>query len=51
LIITYKVFLPKWVFESDKEVEIEENIKIYLQRYPQYVFIREENGFAICEHI
>lgn len=48
MINTYKVLLPKWVFESDNESDIEQNIVKYLQRYPHYVFEKLEDGFAIC---
>jgi len=49
LIDTYKVLLPKWVFQSDDESIIKENIERYLQRYPHYYFIERDKGFAICK--
>ncbi|MBO1005638.1 hypothetical protein ACFSKI_19025 [Pseudogracilibacillus auburnensis] len=47
--IIHRVLLPEWAFQSHDKKEIESNIKEYLQRYPDYLFVREENGFAICE--
>jgi len=47
LIVPYRVLLPKWVFENEKQVMT--RAKRYMQRYPHYSLIRIENGFAICD--
>lgn len=50
MIDRYRVLLPKWIFVQAKNAkEREKYIFDYLQRYPHYIFLCEENGFAICE--
>lgn len=46
----YKVFLPKWVFDSAvSDEEIEENARSYLSKsYPERYLIEIEGRFAIC---
>lgn len=48
--VPYKVLLPNRIFDqaSDKLHLIQLILK-YMQRYPHYAFLYEENGFAICE--
>lgn len=47
-----KVLLPERILKM-KPTTTEKNflllIQNYLTRYPNYQFIREENGFAICD--
>lgn len=50
MIDTYKVLLPNRIFEQAKnDKDLRGYILNYMQRYPHYVFLYEENGFAICE--
>lgn len=46
----YKVLLPDWVFlNKNNDLIISENLNKYMQRYPEYIVIKVEKGFAICE--
>lgn len=46
---TSRVLLPLWVFKDNSRKEvIEEHLKDYMKRYPEYVVLEVKNGFAIC---
>lgn len=45
----HRVLLPDWVFESEHDRETILKAKSYLQRYPDYLFVRVEGRYAICE--
>jgi hypothetical protein len=47
-----KVLLPEWILSQ--RVDLPENdflalVRQYLTRYPNYRFIRFENGLAVCD--
>jgi len=46
----YRVLLPKRLFQEKDQQALDARIREHIKRsYPHYLFIREENGFAICE--
>ena len=49
MLVNYRVLLPKWVFESSlTNDDVQAKALNYMQRYPHYIVIKIENGFAIC---
>lgn len=52
MLVKFRVLLPKWVFENSlTDEDVQANTINYMQRYPHYVLIKIENGFAICDRI
>lgn len=50
MLVPYRVLLPKRLFKISKiDEDLNSLILNYMQRYPHYVFLYEENGFAVCE--
>ncbi|UFU00341.1 hypothetical protein KO561_05160 [Radiobacillus kanasensis] len=50
--VPFRVLLPKRIFEQSRNKdEILSAIKEYMQRYPNYVVLRVEKHFAICERV
>lgn len=49
LYVYHRVLLPDWVFQEDSDKKVDSNVKYYLQRYPDYLFVRVEGHYAICE--
>lgn len=50
MLVPYRVLLPKRLFANSKnQKELKALILDYMQRYPHYLFLYEENGFAICD--
>lgn len=48
--IHYRVLLPEWAFkDAERTKPIQKKVEQYMQRYPGYVVLRVENGFAICD--
>jgi hypothetical protein len=47
---THKVLLPQWIWKeaTDKD-HLKKLVLQYMQRYPNYIVKRIENGFAVCE--
>ena len=48
--IKTNVLLPAWIFKqaTDKD-HLKKLVLQYMQRYPNYIVKRIENGFAVCE--
>lgn len=47
--VNHRVLLPESTWNSDSDKEIKKNIETYMQRYPDYIVIRTEKPFVICE--
>ncbi|UYL94191.1 hypothetical protein PK52_gp42 [Geobacillus phage vB_GthS_PK5.2] len=46
---TYKVLLPRWIWEEAKDEEhFKQLVREYMRRYPELTVKRVTNGFAIC---
>ncbi len=46
---TYKVLLPRWIWEEAKDKEhFKQLVREYMRRYPELTVKRVTNGFAIC---
>ena len=45
------VFLPAWIFEraGDDKTKLQELIKQYMKRYPNYTILKVKGKFAVCE--
>jgi hypothetical protein len=48
--VSYKVLLPKWIWEEAKDKEhLKRLVLQYMQRYPNYTVKIVKDRFAICE--
>ncbi|KDE46311.1 hypothetical protein DI43_15360 [Geobacillus sp. CAMR12739] len=46
---TYKVLLPRWIWEEAKDNEhFKQLVREYMRRYPEYTAKHVADGFAIC---
>ncbi len=46
---TYKVLLPRWIWEEAKDEEhFKQLVREYMRRYPDLTVKRVADGFAIC---
>lgn len=46
-----RVLLPQWVFDSNDETEVKNNVLEYMKRYPHYAVVQVEGKFALCEEM
>jgi len=46
---TYKILLPKWIWEEAKDKEhFKQLVLQYMRRYPHYIVKSVKDGFVIC---
>jgi hypothetical protein len=46
--VPYRVYLPKWVFDTTDKEQFKKNLTRYMRWYPNYVVRRIEGREAIC---